>query len=48
MSIKLKSNIASEYENQEDSLTTIVTMVWPMPTPCCGGLLWLRVALNPS
>jgi hypothetical protein len=48
MSIKLRSNITSEYENQEDSMTTIFTMVWPMPTPGCGDLLWLMVALNPS
>ena len=26
----------------------IFTMVRPMPTECCGDLLWSRVALNPS
>jgi hypothetical protein len=28
--------------------TTIFTVVRPMPTPCCGDLLWPRVALNLS
>jgi hypothetical protein len=23
-------------------------VIWPMPTPCCGDLLWSRIALNPS
>jgi hypothetical protein len=23
-------------------------IVWPMSTPRCGGLLWSRLALNPS
>jgi hypothetical protein len=26
----------------------IFTMVQPMPTLCCGDLIWLRVALYPS
>jgi hypothetical protein len=24
------------------------SVVWTLPTPCCGDLLWSRVALNPS
>jgi hypothetical protein len=28
--------------------TTIFTVVRPMPTLCCGNLLWSRVVLNPS
>jgi hypothetical protein len=34
--------------NEDTSDTVIFTMARPIPTPCCGDILWSRVALNPS
>jgi hypothetical protein len=56
MSIKLRSKLQESRVLRKTIIaiskwtndTTIFTVVRPMPTPCCGDLLWLRVALNPS